>query len=40
VSCFLRILLISFVAEMQGEFANTLVIGMGADNTGRIRVAE
>ena len=39
-SCFPQILLISHIAEMQGEFANTLVIEMGADNSSRIRVAE
>jgi hypothetical protein len=35
-----RILLISHIAEMQGGFANTLVIEMEADNASRIRVAE
>ena len=39
-SCFPRILLIPHIAEMQGGFANTLVIEMGADNASRIRVAE
>jgi DNA repair protein SbcC/Rad50 len=36
-SRFPQILLISHIAEMQGEFANTLVIEMGADNASRIR---
>jgi exonuclease SbcC len=39
-SRFPQILLISHIAEMQGEFANTLVIEMGSDNASRIRVAE
>jgi exonuclease SbcC len=39
-SRFPQILLISHIAEMQGEFANTLVIEMGADGASKIRVAE
>jgi exonuclease SbcC len=39
-SRFPQILLISHIAEMQGEFANTLVIEMGTDQSSRIRVAE
>ena len=39
-SRFPQILLISHIAEMQGEFANTLVIEMGADNSSRVRAAE
>jgi DNA repair protein SbcC/Rad50 len=39
-SRFPQILLISHIAEMQGEFANTLVIEMGADNASRIREVE
>jgi hypothetical protein len=35
-----QILLISPIAEMQGGFADTLVIEPGADNTSRIREAE
>jgi len=34
------ILLISHIPEMQGEFANTLVVGMGTDNASRIREVE
>jgi len=36
-SCFPQILLISHIAEMQGEFATTLVIEPGADNASRVR---
>ncbi|MGD0534132.1 MAG: SMC family ATPase [Methanoregula sp.] len=39
-SRFPQILLISHIAEMQGEFANTLVIEMGVDNASRIREVE
>ena len=39
-SRFPQILLISHIAEMQGEFANTLMIEMGADNASRIREVE
>jgi exonuclease SbcC len=39
-SRFPQILLISHIAEMQGEFANTLVIEMGSDNASRVRAAE
>ncbi len=39
-SRFPQILLISHIAEMQGEFANTLVIEMGADGSSRVREAE
>jgi exonuclease SbcC len=39
-SRFPRILLISHIPDMQGEFTNTLVIEMGADNASRIRVVE
>jgi exonuclease SbcC len=39
-SRFPQILLISHIPEMQGEFANTLVVEMGADNASRIRVVE
>ncbi len=35
-----RILLISHIAEMQGEFANTLMIESGTDNASRVREAE
>lgn len=38
-SRFPQILLISHIAEMQGEFANTLVIEAGTDNTSRVREA-
>jgi len=36
-SRFPQILLISHIAEMQGEFANTLVVETGSDNTSRVR---
>jgi exonuclease SbcC len=36
-SRFPQILLISHIAEMQGEFANTLVIEMGADGSSRVK---
>ena len=36
-SHFPQILLISHIAEMQGEFANTLVIEMGTDNSSRVK---
>ena len=39
-SRFPQILLISHIAEMQGEFENTLVVEPGADTSSRIRVAE
>ena len=39
-SRFPQILLISHIAEMQGEFANTLVIEPGTDNASRVRDAE
>ncbi|MDD1686417.1 SMC family ATPase [Methanoregula sp.] len=39
-SRFPQILLISHIAEMQGEFANTLQIEMGADNASRIKEVE
>jgi len=39
-SRFPPILLISHIAEMQGRFANTLVVEMGADNASKIRVSE
>ena len=39
-SRFPQILLISHIAEMQGEFANTLVIEPGTDNASRVREAE
>jgi exonuclease SbcC len=39
-SRFPQILLISHIAEMQGEFANTLVIEMGTDQASKIRAAE
>jgi DNA repair protein SbcC/Rad50 len=39
-SRFPQILLISHIAEMQGEFANTLVIEPGTDGASKIRVAE
>jgi exonuclease SbcC len=39
-SRFPQILLISHIAEMQGEFENTLQIEMGADNASRIREVE
>jgi DNA repair protein SbcC/Rad50 len=37
---FPQILLISHIPEMQGEFANTLVVEMGPDNASRIRDVE
>jgi exonuclease SbcC len=36
-SRFPQILLISHIAEMQGEFANTLVIEMGTDQSSRVK---
>ncbi len=36
-SRFPQILLISHIAEMQGEFANTLVVEMGTDQASRVR---
>lgn len=36
-SRFPQILLISHIAEIQGEFANTLMVEMGTDNTSRVR---
>ncbi|MFA4876878.1 MAG: SMC family ATPase [Methanoregula sp.] len=39
-SRFPQILLISHIAEIQGEFANTLVVEMGADNASRAREVE
>jgi exonuclease SbcC len=36
-SRFPQILLISHIAEMQGEFANTLVVETGADQSSRVR---
>ena len=39
-SRFPQILLISHIAEMQGEFANTLVIEPGNDGASRVREAE
>jgi hypothetical protein len=39
-SRFRQILLIPQIAEMQGGFANTLVIRRGVDNSGRIREAK
>ena len=39
-SRFPQILLISHIAEMQGEFANTLVIEMGTDGASRIKEVE
>jgi exonuclease SbcC len=39
-SRFPQILLISHIAEMQGEFANTLLIEMGTDQASRVREAE
>jgi exonuclease SbcC len=39
-SRFPQILIISHIGEMQGEFANTLMVEMGTDNASRIRVAE
>ena len=38
-SRFPQILLISHIAEMQGEFANTLVVEMGTDMVSRVREA-
>jgi exonuclease SbcC len=35
-----RILLISHIPEMQGEFANTLIVKMGTDQVSRVREAE
>jgi exonuclease SbcC len=39
-SRFPQILLISHIAEIQGEFANTLVVEMGTDNASRVREVE
>jgi exonuclease SbcC len=39
-SRFPQILLISHIAEMQGEFSNTLVVEAGADGASRVREAE
>jgi exonuclease SbcC len=39
-SRFPQILLISHIAEIQGEFANTLMVEMGTDNASRVREAE
>ena len=39
-SRFPQILLISHIAEMQGEFANTLVIEMGTDGASRVKEVE
>jgi len=39
-SRFPQILLISHIAEMQGEFANTLVIEMGTDGSSRVKEVE
>jgi len=39
-SRFPQILLISHIPEMQGEFANTLVVEMGTDQASRIREVE
>ena len=39
-SRFPQILLISHIAEMQGEFANTLVIEPGADGASRVKEVE
>ena len=39
-SRFPQILLISHIAEMQGEFANTLVIEMGTDQASRVKEVE
>jgi exonuclease SbcC len=39
-SRFPQILLISHIAEMQGEFASTLVVEMGSDQSSRVREVE
>jgi exonuclease SbcC len=39
-SRFPQILLISHIAEIQGEFANTLVVEMASDGSSRIREME
>jgi len=39
-SRFPQILLISHIAEIQGEFANTLMVEMGTDSASRVREAE
>ena len=39
-SRFPQILLISHIADMQGEFANTLVIEMGTDGASRVKEVE
>ena len=39
-SRFPQILLISHIPEMQGEFANTLIVEMGTDQASRIREVE
>jgi exonuclease SbcC len=38
-SRFPQIILISHIPEMQGEFANTLVVEMGTDMVSRVREA-
>jgi hypothetical protein len=35
-----RILVISHIAEMQGEFANTLMMEMRPDNSSKIKIVE
>ena len=39
-SRFPQILLISHIAEMQGEFASTLIVEMGSDQSSRVREVE
>jgi DNA repair protein SbcC/Rad50 len=39
-SRFPQILLISHIAEIQGEFANTFIVEMGTDQASRVREAE
>jgi len=39
-SRFPQIILISHIAEMQGEFATTLVVGMGTDGASRVKEVE
>jgi exonuclease SbcC len=36
-SRFPQILLISHISEIQGEFANTLMVEMGTDNSNRVK---
>jgi exonuclease SbcC len=39
-SRFPQIILISHIPDIQGEFANTLIVEMGTDLSSRVRVVE